>query len=79
MCQDSLAMSGHGICWQELQQRQVVDKIAFAFSVAILKMRFEWDDSKARTKRKLPMLRLRSGSNLWTDPFALIAPAPGAS
>ena len=39
-------------------------------------MRFEWDDSKARTNATKHKVTFEEGATVWTDPFALIAPDP---
>lgn len=42
-------------------------------------MRFEWDDSKARTNATKHKVTFEEASTVWTDPFALIAPDPDHS
>lgn len=39
-------------------------------------MRFEWDDSKARTNAVKHKITFEEAATVWTDPFALIAPDP---
>lgn len=39
-------------------------------------MRFEWDDSKARTNAAKHKVTFEEAATVWTDPFALIAPDP---